>query len=1004
VRLADLYTLVGDHINALRYLNRAAVIDSTNPEILQLTARNLSWRGDVPGGLDAYWSLLSAAPNRLDSYLEAGKIAAWNGFYGASEQYYLAGLATFPENLQLRINLGFTYLWSAQESRANEVFQRTESAVDTVDDVLTVAREYRLNEEQERSRRFLERQLEASPGDAAISVELYDLLRSLNREEDALALAGEARAAAADPELLSALLARVDRTYELRAELIAEFEAAAAADPFNPAPRRTLAQTYLWTDRREEGITQFEYLLALEYLNGIRNRWDDAREFAERAALAAVVERDLRSSLRDLAADTAQLQAALSAAESIDEETTDEEAAAILKRAGDVAGSITVRRGRIESLIDFVAPRSAPPDGTPGSDGDPGTTDPLSSALASSRESWNAIDANSEWQPSLPRTRRELGLAQGAIPGVATTTGLLDWILGEDQIPPPPGLLVGTAAPIEQLLLTWAWATAGESAALERALTELPGDAAQLLLYRELYRDEEAPATAAPGSVAEAETLGQAAMEGLSELQRATAVALGSLAAERAAVMEVLQLETRSSLFDLQNESVALRSQLGRFYVESGDIPRGIAQFEAVQEVDPNNLDTLFSLAAAYQQQGLWARAMASYAAIYRQDPAYRNVASLHNTIARRNADEFRAGVRWVTEPTRVVFGSDLGYTWRVNSRMSVRLGFEATGTRLRLTSDGITRRQYFEQGRFLGSVPLSFLDGRLVLEPQAGLDFNGNQLFFATFDNQSLTVFADSPAENDGADFFQNWQFEPVVGLVARYAGGPAFLSLSYTYGPYRPAADLPLETALAVRPEYLSHTVGAGVSTDLAGSASPFWSRLRTSTGGSIDLISHGEEDAQRWTLQQDVQLALLARSEPYTRVAAGVSATFENYRNGEDGGSYDAFYRPDEVFQLGTHLGAELFRSISPEVTAGLIGRVYGGLYQTQLFDPGRPDLFELESGVRGAADLALELTRRDVAFQLGTSVSHVWDGDTDAEDYYSVGVTLTTIVRNPSLLVP
>jgi hypothetical protein len=196
----------------------------------------------------------------------------------------------------------------------------------------------------------------------------------------------------------------------------------------------------------------------------------------------------------------------------------------------------------------------------------------------------------------------------------------------------------------------------------------------------------------------------------------------------------------------------------------------------------------------------------------------------------------------------------------------------------------------------------------------------------------------------------------------------------------------------------------LGAGVSTDLGGRPSPFWSRLRTSTGGAIDLISDGEVDSQRWTLQQDVQFALLAQSQPFTRVSVGLAATFENYRNGQDTAAYDAFYRPDEVLQLGGQMGTEIFRSLSPEITAGLIGRIYGGLYQTELFDPGRPDPFELESGVRGAADLALELTRRDVAFQLGTSVSRVWDGDTDAEDYYSVGVTLTTIVRNPSLLVP
>ncbi|MFO8044233.1 MAG: hypothetical protein R6U25_13605, partial [Alkalispirochaeta sp.] len=144
IRLADLYTLVGDHINALRYLNRAAVIEDRNPDIIRRTARNLMWRGDLEGALETYWQLLSADLSQLESFLEAGKIAAWNGFYGASEQYYLAGLENFPENVQIRINLGFTYLWSGQEERARELFQRTEAAADTPQDALHIAREYRV--------------------------------------------------------------------------------------------------------------------------------------------------------------------------------------------------------------------------------------------------------------------------------------------------------------------------------------------------------------------------------------------------------------------------------------------------------------------------------------------------------------------------------------------------------------------------------------------------------------------------------------------------------------------------------------------------------------------------------------------------------------------------------------------------------------------------------------------------------------------------------------------
>jgi thioredoxin-like negative regulator of GroEL len=991
IRLADLYTLVGDHINALRYLNRAAVTDDGNPAILRRTARNLMWRGDLEGALDAYWRLLSADLSQLQSFLEAGKIAAWNGYYGASEQYYLAGLENFPGNPRIRINLGFTYLWSGQEERARELFQRTEAAVSTSEEARTIAQEYRLNDDPQRAAAYLERAIGALGGDEELFADRYDLLLSLGEGEAAEQLLQVAPQQVDDPERLAARLQRIDRTYRLRDELISEFEEAAAQNPLDPAPRRTLAQTYLWTGRLDAGIEQFELLLAVESLRGMRLRWDRRAEQVERAAVVAVAEREIRRELGRLTNAGATLSDRLEELQGIDEETPQEERTQLLTTTQEATALVRAIAERIERIIAFVEPAAA------------ADNQELTRLLEEARSAWNSVEENSDWNLELPRIRDELRRGEGEIPGIDAHVALTDWFLAEERPAPPANLIVGAADGTERLFLAWAWAASGQSDALQRALQEAPAEADRLLLYQELFGSEgnleastEAADTAGGNTVEVTAEAGAAGLTTVSEGQKAASTALRLLRGERESWAELIQLESRAALFELQNETVTLRTQLGGYYVDSGNVDRAIVQFETVREVDPNNPETLFALANAYQQQGRWARAMDAYALIYQQDSTYRNVASLHNRLARTNADRFTAGVRSVSEPTRVVFGSGMDYTYRVNSRLDVNLSLETLATRLQVDDGGFTRRQYFEQGLFTVAAPISFAAGRWVVEPRLGVDVNGNQLFFTTFSDQSVSAF------NDGADFFQNWQLEPVLGVTTRVSAGNTFTSLSYRYGPYRPAADLPMKTAFVSRPEFVAHSVNGALSTNLAEQPSPFWSRLRTQTSAAVDIISGGGSTGQRVAAQQNLGFVLYSETQPQTRLTGGLSASYEDYFGDDTSVDYQVFYQPDEVLQVGSYVSGELYRSSGRDASVGVTGRVYGGLYQTQLFDDSRPNPFELKSGFRGAADLTAEVTRRAVAFQLGTSLSRVWDGATDSQDFYSVGVSLNVIVSNPSLL--
>jgi hypothetical protein len=114
VDLAGLYSLLGDYLNALKYLNRAAALAPHDMDIALLIAKNRIWKGDVPEGLSAYRAALNGDPKKRDLWLEAGKVAAWNGSYDLSIGFYRDALAAFPNDLDLMVNLGLAYLWAGR--------------------------------------------------------------------------------------------------------------------------------------------------------------------------------------------------------------------------------------------------------------------------------------------------------------------------------------------------------------------------------------------------------------------------------------------------------------------------------------------------------------------------------------------------------------------------------------------------------------------------------------------------------------------------------------------------------------------------------------------------------------------------------------------------------------------------------------------------------------------------------------------------------------------------
>jgi tetratricopeptide (TPR) repeat protein len=127
VEISRVYSLLGDYLNALKYLNKAALLQPNDTAIGLLVAKNRIWKGDIAEGLHRYRELLTADPKHREVWLEAGKVAAWSGRYDDSIGFFKDGLTVFADDADLMINLGLTYVWAGRGADGEIMFRAAQT-------------------------------------------------------------------------------------------------------------------------------------------------------------------------------------------------------------------------------------------------------------------------------------------------------------------------------------------------------------------------------------------------------------------------------------------------------------------------------------------------------------------------------------------------------------------------------------------------------------------------------------------------------------------------------------------------------------------------------------------------------------------------------------------------------------------------------------------------------------------------------------------------------------
>lgn len=260
--LLEIAFALGDMSSAVRYAQRAAAALPGDPYYVKALARARIGIEDVPGGMSAYERYLGLKPDDLSAWQEAAKTAAWRSQYAQAIALYRSALSAFPGEPTLTVDYGLALLWSGQGSQGRVVLANAERAA--LADPLqaaALAAAFTASGYPEKAIALLEAAVKAHPTVASLRLSLASALERSGDSAGADAVMEKARSAYAADERYAAWADREEERLRLARQSLAALGELSAKEPDNLALREQYVQALFWNGRRSEAVKAYAALI-----------------------------------------------------------------------------------------------------------------------------------------------------------------------------------------------------------------------------------------------------------------------------------------------------------------------------------------------------------------------------------------------------------------------------------------------------------------------------------------------------------------------------------------------------------------------------------------------------------------------------------------------------------------------------------------------------------------------------------------------------------------------
>ena len=1017
IQLSRLYSMLGDYLNALKYLNRAAVTKPRNAEIGLLIAKNRIWKGDLAEGLKAYRDVLALDPKQRGLWLEAGKVAAWNGSYADSIAFFQGALAAFPGDLDVTVNLGLTYLWAGRGQDSEAMFRAAQGLAGKDPSRLKdLARVYQVNGYPDRAVQALTAAVAAAPRDLEARLLLVKELMATGKKAEAESVRKAiAEAYAPSPELAAALESFQEKE-GLKEQALAEDEAKLTQNPDNLVLRQTLAQSYFWNGLKDKAVNEYRHIIAnyayaatsdMETKSASLLRLLD-QGFAIDDYLLRIpaLVRQARDAVSSTEAKVAQAGSARDAARKSLEAAQQAQSRAKEGKEADAAlEAVHAAEDKLQASEDAVRKaaedlRAAPQAAaalaarfeqvTQALDADASAAQDLANGDAEAEAAFTQARKSNGWKfdrvgtlAELEQDARDNDLSRV----VAAEIYLTDRLTARAQI-----LLASDAGSRAASSAAWTLARSDiwggkmkEASALITRLGENPGSARVPEYFKDfaaLVSSLSGTSDALPAASADADPVAaaKAAAALLAPIEKQAADRRAALGKNLGTLLILYRHAVVRALYASEQRVSSIRNELGDYYL-AGDPPNldaAIIQFKRVLAVDPADLDATFRLGKVYEWNRDWSSALNSYRVVYKADPYFENVATLYNRLAREHAEAVSSLGSMFADTQQSQWHAEAAWSRSFDGTLGISAVYKGDDMRIEKTMSGVPDHSAYQVHDLSVGMPIDLPLLNLKLTPWLGGILSGNGLFQAGGPTAS--------------DLFQTYSAQPYAKLDASLGGwNVLFANAVLRWGPQMETLDPARGTVL------YDASLETNLNTVLSSVDVPVLRDTSLRTYAKVDFIHTSGLEYQNlmYSALQGITVNVLKGGSPYGVLALNGSVLYQNSLFIEP----YLYWSPDSIFVAGGGVTGSLWIGIGDagDVLA-LSLRLFGGDYLEMAFEPGTIHRF------KGEAELNAGVTHGNGTWNLTLLGNATWNFDTPSWDYWSLFLRLGYTLKLPDLLAP
>lgn len=753
--LAQVYSLIGDHGNAVKTISRGRLIAGDDPAFTLLAAKSRIWSGEIDEGLRLYREYLAGPDADPAIWAEAAKMSAWLMKYREAETLYTQALALYPDDINLRTNYALTLLWEGRVTEGERILaQLWQAVMDDPAKVLSLGRIYEVSGYVDKGIDTYSKGIIRFPDLLELYLRLIQAYEKTNQEAKAAETFKLIQDRFRPSDRLNGLIEALAQESSMKNATLEGYRLRLSENPDNLELRLELLRAYYWNGMLEAALDQGNQILANKLYAILLGLDDDLDTTYRLMDLLQALESPLNTLRIESQRTGTQLQRSLAnwqkAAVQEEKNRGAKDQSKHTKALADLtlaAETLSLELAQAESLL-YQSAR---------------LMDHLANLLDEAAPEYGMREADQELLSKTGEWRWNVDAELSFLKDLGNVNPLayhglvrISSFYPRPQPPAPAAEVLKQTARILSQSRLWSsgkldpqWDPLDyynhgaelQSTVLDLGMKTLQGAPPQELAYDPVQ------------AVADM----QSGIAGL--LEKST-----TLAAETAQTLTSLMARARARLavrmYQFDSEAVQDRREMADILLSMGRPADAVLILGKVLAINPSDASSTFTLGRALEMRGDWVGAMASYLSVYELNPRFETAVSSYNRLAQVHAKVMEMDFKSSVDSNRTDAKARLAYAVPITSQAELHTSYQMENWKIHKPQAG-TLPESVQLHSLELQVPYKLGESGFTLRPRAKISLH-NKLANVdppVLDDFSVEALAEYAVISPGLGASLDWE-----------------------------------------------------------------------------------------------------------------------------------------------------------------------------------------------------------------------------------------------------